>query len=322
MAAGSLDFGSGRAESMAAGEQSPGAPFLPRDIDKPKAPPLKCQGIKTRLTRFIASSLRWDGRGRWIEPFLGSGAVLFNLAPRRALVADSNPHVVQFYRDIQEGRIDGAAVRACLVRMGAELARDGEEFYYEVRERFNRRGGGSLDFLFLNRSCFNGVMRFNARGHYNVPFCRKPHRFSRAYVSRIANQVCWARRVMGGRDWRFEVADWQDTLAAAQEGDFVYLDPPYIGRHTGYYGRWSEQHAQRLAELAPSLSCGFALSMWQENRFRRNDHLYEAWQGLPLRSFEHFYHVGATEALRHRMTEALVIKPGYGAPLSALQSSD
>ena len=300
-------------ETVGAGDP-PATSFLPKDIGKPKAPPLKCQGIKTRLVRFIASSLRWDGRGRWVEPFLGSGAVLFNLAPQRALVADTNPHVVAFYRDLRDGCFDETAVRAFLIEMGSELTRRGEAFYYEVRDRFNGRGGGSLDFLFLNRACFNGLMRFNSQGGYNVPFCRKPRRFSPAYISKIANQVHRARCAMKDRDWRFATADWRDTLSETREGDFIYLDPPYIGRNTGYFGRWCEEQAQGLAKAAAALPCGFALSMWRENRYRSNQHLEQEWKGFHTKSFDHFYHVGATEALRHRMTEALVIKPGYEAP--------
>ena len=56
---------------------------------RPQAPPLKTQGIKTKLTPFIASYIDWDWRGRWVEPFLGSGAVLLNIRPSRAVAADS-----------------------------------------------------------------------------------------------------------------------------------------------------------------------------------------------------------------------------------------
>ncbi len=63
---------------------------LPAKI-KPKAPPIKSQGIKTKLAPFILGSIRWDGKGKWIEPFVGSGAVLFNAAPERALAARRPP---------------------------------------------------------------------------------------------------------------------------------------------------------------------------------------------------------------------------------------
>ena len=69
-----------------------------------------------------------------------------------------------------------------------------------------------------------------------------------------------------------------------------------------------------LAARARTLDCGYALSMWKENRYRRNPHLAEDWGGLVERTFPHFYHVGSRETLRGSMTEALLIKPGFAAP--------
>jgi DNA adenine methylase len=286
--------------------------FLPRVLPRTIVPPIKCQGIKTRLVGFIAESIRWDGNGRWIEPFLGSGVVLFNLCPQRALAADTNRHLVRLYCDIQSGAIDERIVRAHLEAAGMELARLGEDYYYRVREDFNV-SGNPLDLLFLNRSCFNGVMRFNQQGRFNVPFCRKPDRFRRANITKICNQVKAIREILAGRDWVFRVADWQATLAEARPEDFVYCDPPYIGRHSDYFNRWTSEDAARLAETVQGLRCGHAVSMWLENRYRRNPHVAAHWAGSTVRTFSHFYHVGSAESLRHPMTEALLLAPAFAA---------
>lgn len=286
-------------------------PFsLPLDISRPKAPPIKCQGIKTKLVPFIARNIRWSATGRWVEPFLGSGAVLFNLAPPRALVSDTNPHLIRFYRDIQSGTIDSRVVRQFLEESGAKLAESGESFFYAMREEFNR-SGGSLRFLFLNRSCFNGMMRFNSSGSYNVPFGKKPERFRKAYVTKISNQVKRIEDVLSTRDYEFRVDDFRTTLSLVTTGDFVYLDPPYIGRHTGYFNAWTEADAVELATTAKSSQAGYALSMWLENRYRRNDHIASLWRDDVLRSTNHYYHVGAREHLRNRVIEALVIRQGF-----------
>ena len=279
-----------------------------------KAPPIKCQGIKTKLVPFILSAIRWnpDGEGRWIEPFLGSGAVAFNLAPKRAILADVNPHIINFYRAIQTGEITPARVRSHLAAEGARLARDGESHYYRVRERFNREGN-PLDFLFLNRAGFNGLMRFNREGEYNVPFCHKPERFSQAYITKIVNQVRWVTLQMHGKDWEFRAASWEETLEAATTDDFVYLDPPYEGRHTDYYNQWTTEQTHRLVDYMLRLPCGFALSMWLENPYRRNLVVDYLSNRLTVRVYDHFYHIGGEENNRHWVREALLIHPLYAS---------
>lgn len=285
---------------------------LPSHVRQVGAPPVKCQGIKTKLVRSILESICWSdaGNGRWIEPFLGSGVVAFNLAPQNALLADTNRHIINLYSAIQAGELPLAMIRQFLSAEGRKLEVGGAAYYYEVRDRFNAEGA-VLDFVFLNRSCFNGVMRFNKKGHFNVPFGHKPLRFFRAYITKITNQMAWISRQMHGKNWEFRVANWRDVLAETASEDFVYLDPPYIGRHTDYYNSWNETEATDLASVARTLPGGFALSMWLENRHRRNSHLDEHWDGLETRVFRHFYHVGSTESLRNEMHEALVIKPGF-----------
>lgn len=272
----------------------------------PKAPPLKTQGIKTRLVPFIRSHIGTIGPGRWIEPFLGSGAVLFNMAPERALVADGNGHIIGFYRALQAGTIGPDRARRYLEREGERLARDGEAHYYRIRDRFNA-AGDPLDFLFLSRAGFNGIMRFNRQGGFNVPFCRKPQRFSPGLISKICNQLAWAAARLDGRDWHFETLDWRASLAQAEAGDLVYLDPPYVGRHADYHTQWSETEADALAEALKRLPCRFAYSMWSANRHRENPHLAAHFAGYRVVTTSHFYHVGGALANRNAMEEALVL---------------
>jgi DNA adenine methylase len=285
---------------------------LPVIVKHVGVPPIKCQGIKTKLVPFILRSIRWcdGGNGRWIEPFLGFGVVAFNLAPRAAVLADTNEHIIRLYRAIQVGEISSREIWAHLGAEGQKLEAGGADYYYEVRDRFNQ-DGRALDFLFLNRACFNGVMRFNRKGAFNVPFGHKPQRFSKAYITKIADQVDWVARQMAGKDWEFRIENWRDTLSKASADDFVYLDPPYIGRHTDYYNSWTEEEARLLADTTQRLPGGFALSMWLENRHRKNPHIEDHWGGLEIRTSSHFYHVGSTESLRNAMEEALVVKLGF-----------
>lgn len=278
----------------------------------PLVPPIKCQGIKTKLVAEIAHMAGEFLDGRWVEPFCGSSVVALNLQPKRALLCDSNIHIIQFYKDIQSGHLSAFGVREFLSEQGAKLLSIGEAYFYEVRERFNN-APNSFDFLFLNRSCFNGVMRFNRSGRFNVPFCRKPERFAPAYITKIVNQVQTISRVVSVSDWEFKVADFRESISTAKRGDFVYADPPYAGRHTDYFNGWSEKDEADLAELLANLPCKFILSTWHSNEFRTNMQVEKNWLSDNFHVFTkaHYYHVGAAEELRHPMLEALITNFGY-----------
>ncbi len=273
----------------------------------PIVPPIKCQGIKTRIVRAIESLQPQVAGGRWIEPFCGSCVVPFNLRPERAFLCDSNRHIIRFYCDLQSGQITAGSVREYLMEQGARLKQSGESVYYEIREQFNETPS-SLSFVFLNRACFNGVMRFNRKGKFNVPFCRKPERFARAYITKIANQVAQCARILRSVDWVFQASDFRNTLEQAVADDFVYADPPYAGRHVDYYNSWAEEDEKDLAEDLKKLPCRFVLSTWYQNKYRTNPRIESEWStgDFTINHVEHFYHVGPTEDLRNSMVEALI----------------
>ena len=151
-------------------------------------PPIKCQGIKTKIVPFIKEKVDYNEAGVWIEPFVGTGVVAFNIAPQKALLCDKNPYIIALYQEIQNGNITSQVVKEFLEFHGAKLEQQGSQYYKEMRDAFNENGN-PLYFLFLNRSDFNGMIRFNRHGQFNVPFCQKPNRFAKAYVTKICNQV-------------------------------------------------------------------------------------------------------------------------------------
>jgi len=270
-------------------------------------PPIKCQGIKTKLVPFIIENVHRDESGLWIEPFVGTGVVALNLAPQRALLTDKNQYIIALYQGIQDGTITSKTVREFLEHHGSILEKRGSEYYIEMRDKFNANGD-PLYFLFLNRADFNGMIRFNKSGQFNVPFCQKPNRFAKAYVTKISNQVAKMAKIMAGKDWRFMCCPWQETFSYATDIDYIYLDPPYIGRDTSYVGEWPEEEAIALSEFAHKTPANVCLSMWRENEFRRNDHLYNYWSDFTWHEHNHFYHIGAKESNRHPMIEVLAIK--------------
>ena len=271
-----------------------------------QVPPIKCQGIKTKLVPLIREMAEWDRNGVWIEPFTGSGVVGFNIAPKNAIFADTNPHTINFFRAIQNKDITPSVARRFLQEEGALLAKEGESHYYAIRERFNKTGS-PLDFLFLNRACFNGVMRFNRKGGFNVPFCRKPERFAQAYITKIVNQIEALAKLILRSNWEFRVQPFSETIQAATSRDFIYADPPYVARHVDYFDSWDETKERNLCELLVNAPARFILSTWLENTYRRNPFVDELWGTFPRVTEEHFYHVGASEANRNAMTEALIM---------------
>lgn len=270
-------------------------------------PPIKCQGIKTKLIPFIKEKVIRDDNGLWIEPFVGTGVVAFNILPKHAILIDKNQYIISFYKGIQQGTITGTSVRKFLEYHGKFLEEQGADYYNKMRSDFNENGD-PLYFLFLNRSDFNGMIRFNKNGKFNVPFCQKQNRFSKAYITKICNQIDKVGNIIKNNDWTFLNKNWQDAFSYADKKSYIYLDPPYIGRDTSYVGEWPEEEAISLSTYAHNTPANVCLSMWKENKFRQNSHLYEHWSDFTWHECSHFYHIGAKESNRHAMTEVLAIK--------------
>lgn len=270
-------------------------------------PPIKIQGIKTKLIPFISEHINLQPNTVWYEPFMGSGVVGFNLAPKDAIFSDNNPYIIDFYKQLQNKTIAPAIVRQFLTTEGSKLAQtpaNQDSYYYAVRKRFNQYHN-PLDFLFLQRSNFNGMIRFGKNG-YNVPFGRKPNRFTPALITKIVNQVRNTQDIILQNNWQFKCLSWQQALNNLPTNSFIYLDPPYIGRSTDYFQHWTEQDVNELSDYfknKPELH--YALSMWQKNKYRENPYLKE-WAGN-LYTTEHFYYLGGKEQNRNQIIETLII---------------
>lgn len=273
--------------------------------NKVGVPPIKSQGIKTKLVPWIRSIVPTDFDGTWIEPFMGTGAVAFNVAPYRAILCDTNPHLINFYSAIANNEITPEIVKAYLIKEGASLLDKGDEHYYFIRDRFNSEHS-PLDFLFVNRAGFNGMIRFNRKGGFNIPFCRKPQRFAKAYVTKITNQVEWVSKIIKSKDFTFKCQDFNKTISEAKPNDIIYCDPPYIGRHVDYYNGWNENNETELFEKLTASKSKFILSTWHHNDYRENEYIKTLWCKHSILTREHFYHVGGKEENRNPVMEALV----------------
>ena len=150
------------------------------------------------------------------------------------------------------------------------------------------------------------MMRFNRRGQWNIPFCKKPERFAPAYVTKICNQIAAAQRVIFANHWEFHNQNFIQTINQAQAGDLIYCDPPYLGRYVDYYNGWTEEDEESLFNALLHTPAHFILSTWHHNEFRANEMMERFWNHFNVETQEHFYHSGAHIENRHAMIEALV----------------
>jgi len=269
-------------------------------------PPIKSQGIKTKLVPWIMD-LAPKVEDRWIEPFLGTGVVAFNSGHANALLNDTNPHIIRFYQGIKDGEITPQTVRTYLEKEGELLHNAGDSGYDHfrfIRDRFNEEGS-PLDFLFLSRSGFNGMMRFSKKGNWNIPFCKKPNRFSPSYVTKIVNQVAKVSHVIQD-GWDFRSDPFSEIIPLANKDDIIYCDPPYHGRYVDYYNGWTDEDEQKLYSLLKETEAKFVLSTWHHNNYRENEMINKFWNDFNVVTRDHYYHSGGKIKNRNTIVEALV----------------
>ncbi len=272
-------------------------------------PPIKSQGIKTKLVPWIMD-IAPKVQGKWIEPFLGTGVVAFNSGYKKAILNDANPHIINFYKGVQQKIISAPLMKKYLEHEGGILSKAdnfGYEHYLRVRTRFNSGEYSPYDFIFLSRAGFNGMMRFGSKGNWNIPFCKKPDRFAQAYITKITNQVSSVSKIIQPEpDWIFYNRSFADIIPLATEFDFIYCDPPYYGRHVDYYNGWTEKDEELLFNLLSQTKAKFVLSTWHHNDWRENDMINKFWNKFNIITKDHFYHNGGSIENRRTVVEALV----------------
>ena len=212
-------------------------------------PFLKWTGGKRWLAS-VVSALLGNARGRYIEPFVGSGACFFKSSPQQALLADANRHLIACYRIVRDRPEQ-------LIRDLARLDISASIFYRLRQDKPSNDLARATRLLYLNRTSFNGIYRVNRKGEFNVPFGCKP-----------STTLCDAHSIRACSDRLANVelltADFRTTLRLASCEDCVYLDPPFTVMHNDNAFRrynehifsWDDQCA--LANVANNLACGGA----------------------------------------------------------------
>jgi DNA adenine methylase len=213
---------------------------------RPSEPFLSWAGGKRRLLPTLLRHFP-EFVGRYHEPFLGGGSLFFALRPGHAFLNDVDTALIETFsavRDNVEGVIN-------LLRHWRYSKRD----YYRIRDDYKPRSqtARAARFVYLNKTCWNGLYRVNLDGKFNVPFGRrKTTSFLNTDQLRLASSALSRAHLSQGD---FENA----TLSKARAGDFVYFDPPYVTTHNNngfieYNAKlftWNDQ--LRLAALAHNL---------------------------------------------------------------------
>jgi len=225
--------------------------YVPSKLVKPI---VKWVGGKRQLMSDITKLLPTSAE-RYFEPFIGGGAVLFELQPKNAIINDTNSELINLYKTIKNTPEE--------LITNLKTHKNEEEYFYEIRGKDrNKQVWENLSnverasrFIFLNRTCFNGLYRVNSSGEFNAPFGRYKN-------PRIVDHITIhaINRYLNVCDVTILNGDYALALEQCKKGDFVYLDPPYdpvsdSANFTGYTsGGFTRQNQTKLKETCDQLN--------------------------------------------------------------------
>lgn len=187
-------------------------------------PLLKWAGGKRKLVKSIIAHTGKEFNS-YIEPFVGGGAMLLYLQPEHAICSDTNEELINFYRVVQND-VDGLIEEI----ESNYIPNHNQEFFYKIRRldrdvcSFNRMTSTqrAARFVYLNKTCYNGLWRVNRQGFNNVPWGRHValNIWNKTNLMNVHNYL-------SSNDVCFFHSDYKAVSRLAGEGDFVYFDPPY-----------------------------------------------------------------------------------------------
>ena len=215
-------------------------------------PYLKWAGGKRQLLAEIKNNLPKDiNNYTYYEPFIGAGAVFFDLHPKRAVINDFNEQLILTYNAIKED------VEALVKLLRTHKDNNNEEYYYEVRNmdrnsvKFMKLTNieKAARLIFLNKTCFNGLYRVNSRGLFNVPYgkYKNPAICEDIVLRQISNYL-------NSNKIEILTGDFENAVRNADKKSFIYFDPPYHSpdktNFTGYQASgFDEAQQERLRNV-------------------------------------------------------------------------
>lgn len=233
-------------------------------------PIIKYRGGKSKEIPFLTPYIP-QYKGRYIEPFLGGGAMYFHLEPKQAVINDINPKLMGFYIAVQQNfskLSKELAKLESIYKMNREnfdalkklhpnerVEDKNEALYYSLRDMYNGltkpQYSAAALYYFINKTAYSGMIRFNAKGEYNVPYGRYKN-FNTALITEQHHRLLASTEIYN--------ADYTEIFNLAETEDFVFLDPPYdcIFSDYGndeYKDGFSEENHRQLANDFRNLNC-------------------------------------------------------------------
>ncbi|MCD8293553.1 MAG: Dam family site-specific DNA-(adenine-N6)-methyltransferase [Prevotellaceae bacterium] len=209
--------------------------------------------------------------GRYVEPFFGGGALFFHLEPQRAIINDINSKLIGFYKGVRDDYVNLRHELDSIETLYNENRREfdelkrlhpdervedkNEDLYYSLRAMFNgtrqREYSEALLYYYINKTAYSGMIRYNARGNFNVPFGRYPH------LNTDSVTLSHSKLLLRSEIYN---TDYSNIFNMCEKDDFVFLDPPYdcVFSDYGndeYKDGFDEEHHRRLANDFFNLSC-------------------------------------------------------------------
>ena len=218
------------------------------------SPFIKWAGGKRQLLEQINKRMP-KNYNRYFEPFVGGGAVLFNLQPMDAIINDINSSLINAYRQIKNSPIE---LIEAIEELDSNIPEDGKAYYYGIRQKYNDKlMQEDFDvelaamFIFINKHCFNGLYRVNGKGLFNVPYNNSRQA---SYNAENIMEISKYLKTITILDGDFEYA-----CKGAGEGDFIFFDSPYAPLNPTTFESYTKEGFDkdshiRLAELFKELT--------------------------------------------------------------------
>lgn len=262
-------------------------------IQAPVGQLLKWIGNKQRFASEIVSYFP-QRFGVYYEPFLGSGAVLATLAPKKGVGSDSFPPLVEIWQALVS---DPDVLKAWYAERSQEIAAKGKVVTYErIRARYNSKPNGA-DLLFLCRACYGGVVRFRkADGFMSTPCGVHDPISSIAFNKRVDE---WHERIGHAQ---IRLADYREVMRDASPGDLVYCDPPYAYSQTILYGAQTFSLAELFEAISECKSRGVFLALSIDGTKRSGDLFCDLKVSDRLFSREVMVHCGRSMLRRFQLS--------------------